>query len=220
MTDKMKNLVTRTLTGIVFVAVMVGSVWVSRWTFLALLAVVGVGCFVEFLRLVKPNFLAVIAGLIYIFLPLGLLLWGCFSDFGYDVWKHFVLFLLIVIWANDVFAYLTGVTVGRHKLAPKISPKKTWEGFAGGVVGAVAAGMLLAGGNWNSVAAAGAAVVIAVSGVAGDLFESWLKRRADVKDSGNVLPGHGGFLDRFDSLLFAAPAAAIYMYIYFEFVLL
>jgi phosphatidate cytidylyltransferase len=115
---------------------------------------------------------------------------------------------LLVCWAGDSAAYFAGVAFGRHKLAPRVSPAKSWEGFTAGMVasmgGAVLAGTCGAGfpAGWMLLAgAAGGA-----AGVLGDLFESALKRNAGVKDSGCLLPGHGGFLDRFDSLLGASPA--------------
>ena len=119
------------------------------------------------------------------------------------------LLVLFSVWANDVFAYLAGSAFGRHKLAPHISPNKSWEGFIAGAVLTVAVwvgGYFILGGMplWG-YAAAGAAVTIAA--VVGDLGESRLKREAAVKDSGTSLPGHGGFLDRFDSLTLVSVVA-------------
>lgn len=121
-----------------------------------------------------------------------------------------LLFLIFIIWANDVFAYLVGITCGRHRLCERISPKKSWEGFIGGLVGAglmgyVAALVLEANPKkWILLA-----LLVAVSGVLGDLIESSFKRKAGVKDSGSLIPGHGGVLDRFDALLVAAPVALV-----------
>jgi CDP-diglyceride synthetase len=115
---------------------------------------------------------------------------------------------LLVCWAGDSAAYFAGVAFGRHRLAPRVSPAKSWEGFAAGMAasmgGAVLAGTCGAGlpAGWMLLAGA----VGGAAGVLGDLFESALKRNAGVKDSGHLLPGHGGFLDRFDSLLGASPA--------------
>ncbi len=112
--------------------------------------------------------------------------------------------LLVSVWANDVFAYLAGSAFGRHKMAPRISPNKTWEGFAAGTLASigvwVGAGFLMDLSHTIPVLA-GIGFVLAVVGVGGDLFESRIKREAGVKDSGTALPGHGGFLDRIDSLL-------------------
>jgi phosphatidate cytidylyltransferase len=128
-------------------------------------------------------------------------------------------YALLVTFAVDSAAYFTGRSIGRRKLAPSISPGKTWEGTTGGIVAGAAAGALLplmlatfaAGGKFALGPAAGAALggVMAAAAVLGDLSESWLKRRAGVKDAGGLIPGHGGFLDRLDSL---APNLAIVYY--------
>ncbi len=119
-----------------------------------------------------------------------------------------VILVFVMTWANDTFAYFAGRFFGRHKLWERVSPHKTWEGFAGGalgsVVGALAVRALLLGAlpAWAALlAGAGAAVI----GPLGDLCESMLKRAAGVKDSGRLIPGHGGLLDRIDALLFVAP---------------
>lgn len=114
--------------------------------------------------------------------------------------------VLLTTWANDTFAYLVGTWRGRRRLAPGISPHKSWEGAVAGWAGAVVVGLLSGAVLGISLGlAAGLGLVAGLAGTAGDLFESWLKRRAGTKDSGRFLPGHGGVLDRFDSLLFAAP---------------
>jgi phosphatidate cytidylyltransferase len=121
--------------------------------------------------------------------------------------------LLAVVMANDTFAYFTGSAIGRRKLAPTISPGKTIEGTLGGVVGAVIAALLVQRFGLPGIPVAHAAllgVAVAVLGTVGDLVESLLKRWAGVKDSGHLFPGHGGMLDRLDSLLFGAPALYYY----------
>lgn len=120
-----------------------------------------------------------------------------------------LLFVFACVWAADTLAYFAGRTIGGPKLAPRISPKKTWAGFAGGVVGSVLAGpaLLWALGLAPSTRAGLAAIGLSLMSQGGDLFESWIKRRFGVKDSGTLIPGHGGVLDRIDGLIFAAVAA-------------
>jgi phosphatidate cytidylyltransferase len=122
-----------------------------------------------------------------------------------------VLVVIIVTWVNDSGAYLIGRSVGRHALAPTVSPRKTIEGSAAGLIGAALAGacgfVAFGLGAWWLGALSGA--VIGVAGQIGDLAESYLKRSAGVKDSGNLIPGHGGLLDRIDGLMFAFPAGFI-----------
>lgn len=118
--------------------------------------------------------------------------------------------LVLSVWANDVFAYLVGSLIGRHKMAPRISPKKSWEGFIAGLVGCMAvwAGLTLVPGVGLTLPLAlSTGLCVGVVSVVGDLAESRLKRQAGVKDSGTLLPGHGGFLDRLDSLILASMAA-------------
>jgi len=120
------------------------------------------------------------------------------------------LVLVLSVWASDVFAYLVGSLLGRHKMAPRISPKKSWEGFAAGLAASVAVWMLVptfAGITLHPMLAGGTGLTVGITAVLGDLAESRMKREAGVKDSGTSLPGHGGFLDRLDSLMFAGMAA-------------
>jgi phosphatidate cytidylyltransferase len=128
---------------------------------------------------------------------------------------YIILNILILIWVNDSFAFLVGKNFGRTKLFVSVSPKKTIEGFIGGLLFAVLAGFIISKYalifsvlNWIIIA-----VIIAVIGTVGDLVESKFKRQANIKDSGTIMPGHGGILDRLDSLLFVAPF--VYLYINF-----
>ncbi|WP_332453281.1 phosphatidate cytidylyltransferase [Chryseobacterium aquaticum] len=122
-----------------------------------------------------------------------------------------VIFLFILIWSSDTFAYIVGKFFGKHKMAPKISPKKTWEGYAGGVVLTLVLSYFVEmyqpqlRGNWMVVG-----FLIAAFAPLGDLVESQLKRTFGVKDSGNIIPGHGGVLDRLDSFLICVPVVYLY----------
>ena len=125
-----------------------------------------------------------------------------------------LVFLFAVVFGNDAFAYFAGRAFGRRKLAPSISPGKTVEGFLGGILGGIALGLLVARflpTGLSTLQAAGWSALLAVAGVLGDLSKSMLKRSAGVKDSGKLLPGHGGMLDRVDALMFVAPAAWLYL---------
>ena len=126
--------------------------------------------------------------------------------------RRIILWLFLVVWATDIGAYAFGRWIGGARLAPAISPNKTWAGLVGGAAsaGAVAAILLAATPVERGILAIVAlSIVVAVVSQAGDLFESWYKRRFGVKDSGNLIPGHGGILDRIDGMLLAAPAAAV-----------
>ena len=130
------------------------------------------------------------------------------------VGRHWVLFLLIVIMLGDTGAYYVGRSLGKRRLAPAISPKKTVEGLVGGVSVSVAAAIVVAPHLLPHVGHLRAALLgagLALLGVVGDLFQSLLKRGVGIKDSGNLMPGHGGVLDRLDSLYFTAPALLVYV---------
>ncbi len=122
----------------------------------------------------------------------------------FEAGTYIALTLVFSVWANDVFAYLVGSTLGRHKMSPQISPKKSWEGFYAGTAASVlvwVAASYLPQVDLSLVQAALVGFTVAVAGVLGDLAESRIKREAGVKDSGTLMPGHGGFLDRLDSLI-------------------
>lgn len=152
-------------------------------------------------------------GWLYIAVPFSMVSLLPWLGDVYTTWQM-LLFPVIMVWVNDTGAYVAGRLLGRHKLIERISPGKTVEGFVGGVVLTVAAGLCMSYfATWgNAVLWMGLGLVVALLAVLGDLIESQLKRSLGVKDSGKFLPGHGGFLDRFDSLLFAIiGAASFYM---------
>ena len=157
-----------------------------------------------------------ILAVVYIALPFASLNFFFNPDLkGTDSRYYVLLGYFFLLWAHDIFAYLTGLAIGRHKLYERISPKKTWEGSLGGVVFSLlmawALSMFihdLALTEWM-----GMALIVAVFGTLGDLSESMLKRKFHVKDSGTILPGHGGILDRFDAMMFSAPAVLCYLVI-------
>ena len=160
---------------------------------------------------------------LYIALPFSLLNVLAFRSNGYDIQYSYLapLAVFVFLWINDAGAYCVGSLLGRHKLFPRISPGKSWEGSIGGGLLAMAAAVLV----WwlteqygvndiglNAWQWAGLGLVVVIFGTWGDLIESLFKRTLGIKDSGNVLPGHGGMLDRFDSTLMAVPAAVVYLY--------
>jgi phosphatidate cytidylyltransferase len=164
-----------------------------------------------------------IGGIVYTVLPFTLLnlltcqkagAEGCSTiceDNFYN--PHIILGIILLIWANDTCAYLVGSLLGKHKLFERISPGKTWEGTVGGGILAVGSSSII--GNWypelSQVDWLVIAVIVVVMGTLGDLVESMLKRQAGIKDSGKIMPGHGGILDRFDSLIFVSPFVYVYL---------
>ena len=277
-----KNLVTRTVAGVVLVAVIIAATVWSPYSFGLLFMLISLLATQELLKLLTKRttflggvsavlFLAIYAEhalmfsermivIVWVVYGMSLLaamigqLWNTKTD-PLEAWMHIaysqiyvalpfalinmiaffrgqftpvlVLSMLVFIWANDSFAYLTGSLFGRHRLFERVSPKKSWEGFIGGNLFALVAAYvmsivdqplsnLLVGHNgaslelWQWLVFA---QIVVVFGTFGDLVESLLKRRLGVKDSGVAIPGHGGWLDRFDSLIFAAPVVACYLYL-------
>ena len=162
---------------------------------------------------------------VYIAVPFSMFPFAAFSRNGIDsILPHssiqfspaIVLGFLVLLWANDTGAYLIGITFGKHRLMERISPKKSWEGFFGGLLITAAIACLLPG--WFGVLCITdwiiISVIISVTGTYGDLAESMLKRSLGVKDSGNILPGHGGFLDRFDSMILSFPLVYLYILLF------
>ena len=212
---------TRTLTSIVFAVIMiVGLLW-NGWSFIVLFTIIHFGCWWEFIKLLKKIYSEkfkyyVPLGLLYLTLPIFLMFYLRFAlliPASGNYSKIIPCTIIFSIWINDTMAYIVGSLIGKTTLS-KISPKKTWEGTLGGVVLCITATALI---SWrlgfNVMIFTIIAVLCAVFGTVGDLFESKLKRLAGVKDSGSLFLGHGGFLDRFDSLLVATPFAWIYIFL-------
>jgi len=155
-----------------------------------------------------------VLGVVYVAVPMSVMILIPLLLAGREWSPWYFLFYLFIVWGNDVFAYLVGITLGRHRLCERISPKKSWEGFFGGIAGALCVGAVAAYVLGEGYAMwLGLAAVVAIASVVGDLVESMFKREAGIKDSGNVLPGHGGVLDRFDALIYSAPFALVYVII-------
>ncbi len=149
--------------------------------------------------------IAALASIVYIGLTLGFIV----SLAGLNEGRWWMLLSLIVVWTNDTFAYYTGKNLGRHKLCPTVSPGKTIEGAVGGLIGAVIAApafTYFAGLDASFTYLALVGLLLGIIAVLGDLVESAIKRSIGIKDSGGIIPGHGGVLDRIDSLLFVVPA--------------
>ena len=259
----MKELLVRTLSGAVLVALIILCIMLSPWTCAALgLLIVAVGTFeMSRLQQIENRWVLVLGELLsigtYALVALGVLnvmpysglmlllpmipfLMALFSvntdfksiaafTFGalallsmpcvLMVWMHelfgpqMLLLVFVLLWANDTFAYLTGKLLGKHKLFPRISPGKTIEGSFGGLLFTMVGVMVFSYyADWLTMkAAVGMGLIAVVFGTLGDLCESMLKRQAGVKDSGKLIPGHGGILDRFDSVLFAVPFVFVYL---------
>ena len=282
MTEKQKNLVTRAITGVLFVAIMVGgftdlrfmvilfaiitgmTLWeytglvseikgvsVNRFIstvagvyfFLAIagqrmMLVQGFSVFIPYiltivyliiselyLKAENPinNWAYTMLGQMYITLPFSLINVLAFqndANGNLTVDMLLPLSIFIFLWTNDTGAYCSGSLFGKHKLFPRISPAKSWEGSIGGGIFVIGAAALIGYLTYNPEAPnllgipqwIGLGIVVAVFGTWGDLVESLFKRTLGIKDSGNILPGHGGMLDRFDSSLMAIPAAVVYLY--------
>lgn len=153
-----------------------------------------------------------------LYAPIGVLTLILIRDkLGDDPLANFTVTLVVIlmIWANDVFAFIFGKNFGKHLLAPKISPKKTWEGIYGGLFGCIIVFFVsyfsLSHYPYSIIISFPIILIVSIFGPVGDLAASKLKRLYDTKDSSNMLPGHGGFFDRFDALLLAAPAVYFYL---------
>ena len=214
---------TRTLTAIIFAVIMLTGLLWHPIAFIVLFVIIHVGCWVEFLLLLRRITPAlwkryVLFGLLYITLPIILMIdirLHSLKDVPDNFLKIIPCGIIFSIWINDTMAYLVGSFVGKTPFS-KISTKKTWEGTIGGAILCVTIISTIGWylkvytiTDWIIIAA-----ICAIFGTFGDLLESKLKRLANVKDSGTIMPGHGGFLDRFDSLLIALPFVWLYVYFF------
>ncbi len=228
---------TRSLTAAVFVIVMLLGLFWNWWSFVVLFTIIHFGAWYEFIKLMKkihgPKYLPYcMLGLVYITMPVLMMISLYLKYVVYTMIPHGKVLpdnrvipcaIIFSIWINDTMAYIVGSLIGKTPFS-KISPKKTWEGTAGGAILCVIVIGLL--GNYIPAAKTVLqwhhseiiwfiiAAICAIFGTAGDLLESKIKRMADVKDSGHFMPGHGGFLDRFDSLLVATPFVWLYVWLF------
>ncbi|HQA18253.1 MAG TPA: phosphatidate cytidylyltransferase [Novosphingobium sp.] len=241
--SKKSDLGVRALSAIVMVVVAGTALWLGGWGWTLFVAAVGIGVMLEWWGLVRGfvngvlgRVLWLLGGLVYVGLAVAMLM--AFRAEPIPGWAMLIVVLLGVIF-TDVGAYFAGRTIGGPKIAPAISPSKTWAGLGGGILGASlavtistwiytgpafarAAGIELdpseLGSRWPSPAAALiAGTALAVVAQAGDFFESWMKRRAGVKDSGKLIPGHGGLFDRTDGMiavLFALGLLSLHSFVF------
>lgn len=214
-----KTFKTRSLTAIIFaIAMLIGLLW-NQWSFIILFTIIHFGCWYEFIKLLKKidplNYkLKSVLGLLYITLPIVLMIiirTNNFNGLNDNFLKVVPCGIVFSIWINDTMAYVVGSFIGKTPLS-SISPKKTREGTIGGLILCVIVITLIGYFtkfysviDWIFIS-----FLCAVFGTLGDLLESKLKRMANVKDSGTLMPGHGGFLDRFDSMLVAIPFVFVY----------
>ena len=203
----MNELLIRSLAGIVLILLALGTAFLGGYYFAIFVALASVMLFYEWRRLVAGwGFGWTVAGFIYALVPALSLLWiRDRAPQGLEL----LLWVFIVTWATDIGAYFAGRAIGGPKLAPAISPNKTIAGLIGGVISAALAGYAWVELTRMSAVLFWLAPLFAVAAQAGDLFESALKRRAGVKDSGTWLPGHGGALDRLDGLVVVAALTAL-----------
>ena len=207
------------------ISTMVAAGWLPGSAFLILIPVVSAVMIIELFRKVERPFDSLahtFFSILYTAVPFSMFPFTAFSHTGLEplIQMKGVEFspgipvgFFLLLWTNDTGAYLAGSLIGKHRLFERISPKKSWEGFFGGLILTLLVALLFSG--WLGVADAGGwmiiAVIISIAGTAGDLIESMLKRSLGLKDSGTVMPGHGGFLDRFDSVVVSFPL--VYLYI-------
>jgi phosphatidate cytidylyltransferase len=204
--DPWRDLGVRLASGLVLLPLGIAAIWFGGPVWTACLSVIVAGLIIEWVMLwrarlpPRPDAVVLILGLAYIALAWPSLFLLRAGPAGLAN----VLFVMVVVWAGDIGAYIAGRAIGGPRLAPSISPGKTWSGAAGGTFCAVLAGLAVA--RMHLPVAGVLALGLSVVAQLGDLLESALKRRFGAKDSGRIIPGHGGLLDRLDGVLAAAPA--------------
>lgn len=221
------QLVTGIISGFIlyFTSTMIALGWLPFKGFLALIPVISIVMFIELFRNVERPFDSLahtFFSILYTAVPFSMFPFAAFNQTGLEPLLQMegirfspgiLIGFFLLLWTNDTGAYLVGSVIGKHRLFERISPKKTWEGFFGGMVLTLLVARLLSG--WLGVADTTGwmiiALIISVAGTLGDLLESMLKRSLGLKDSGTIMPGHGGFLDRFDSVVVAFPLVYLYL---------
>lgn len=209
---KINNFYLRSLTVLLLAPIVIMIVWVGGYWYKFILIIISILMAFEWHSMTNNSgqskqLFWQLVGVAYITIPIISLLW--LRD--YDKGREVVLWLLAVVWTTDIGAYIAGKTVGGYKICPAISPNKTWAGLVGGLFGALLVGYL----TTKLIYSAKPMYLIIISlmlgayGQFGDLVESWLKRKFKVKDSGFIIPGHGGILDRVDSLVPVAPKVVL-----------
>ncbi len=214
----MSELTKRIVSGVLLAVLLLVDLWLGSWWFLALLAIGAILLIREYWRLVlriTPNPVARLTWMIFGVLYIGLAIHGLWGMRAVEAGLLLTVWLFFAVWGTDVGAYVFGRTIGGPKIAPAISPSKTWAGLFGAIFTSSLVMLVferLSGlpGGAGLLAAVLLGTCVAVLGQAGDFFESWMKRRAGVKDSGGIIPGHGGLFDRLDGLL---PVAITFPYL-------
>ena len=219
----MKTLFIRSITGIIYLSILGCAFFISEWTLVVVFTLFLCIALFEYIHLLQKLpasqnkmqqlFRRWILPVVWIIFPVLLLEYWCIEWGATNI----VVALIIILSLNDTLAYLFGSLLGKHKIWTRVSPKKSWEGFVGGLVTTMAViGFIVHIPYFqndiftNQYLWMGFAFVVIIAGTFGDFTESFLKRLAQQKDSGKILPGHGGILDRMDSLLFAVPAGFVY----------
>jgi phosphatidate cytidylyltransferase len=221
------QMITGMITGlsVYVISTLIASGFIPHNSFLILIPLISVILVIELYRKQEKPFDSLahtFFSVIYTAVPLALFPFSAFSRPGIEsILPHgsqefspgIILGFFILLWANDTGAYIIGVSLGKHRIMERISPKKSWEGFFGGLIIAVAVACFFPGllGVLDITGWVVVSVIISIAGIYGDLVESMLKRSMGVKDSGTIMPGHGGFLDRFDSVIISFPI--VYLYI-------